>query len=83
MLKSLHPLTTQMSQPFLARNTRFKKIHSGEICYIIEKAVTKIFDSGLFSDCPTIGINHFFLHRDIDKMNFKYAAIPEPFAFIL
>ena len=82
MLKSLHPLTTQMSQPFLARNTRFKKIHSGEICYIIgEGPSLKYFDLGLFSDCPTIGINHFFLHRDIDKMNLKYAVIPEPFAF--
>jgi hypothetical protein len=82
MLTYLNPLGELVAKPLLARNTRFKDIHDGQTCYIIgEGASLKYFDFRFFSDHPSIGINHFYLHKDISKINIKYAVIPEPYFF--
>mgnify|MGYP001360328670 CR=1 FL=1 len=82
MPKYLNTIAKLVTKPILARNTQFREIHNGKTCYIMgEGPSLKYFDLGLFADYPTIGINHFFMHKDIGKMNIKYAVIPEPYSF--
>ena len=67
---------------FLEKNKKFQNIHSEEECYIFGNGASlKSMDFEMFSDKVSIGSNSLFLHKDFNKLDCRYYALPTSFLF--
>ena len=61
---------------------KYRNIHDDETCYIFgDGPSVKWFDYNSFGNHVGFSCGRQIFHKDFDKLNIKYYAIPEPFLF--